>query len=94
LKYGDEVVKNISTNKFKPTIHSIEQKINRRVRTADEIDAIKNPLKVTDVKVDKLGRPSQQMIGKKATVAVNHETKKVISVWQTSTKKAAKLKKQ
>ncbi|MBW1617022.1 MAG: hypothetical protein JRJ49_10965, partial [Deltaproteobacteria bacterium] len=93
IKHGGDTAKKASTSRFKPTIHSIEQKINRGVRSADELDAIKNPLKVTDVKVDKLGRPSQQMIGEKATVVLNPDNEKIISVWPTSTKKATKLKK-
>jgi hypothetical protein len=73
------------------TRHSVHQKINRQVRSADELDAIKNPLDVRPIKVDKLGRPSQRSIGRKAEVARNPETGDIVSVNPTSTKKAERL---
>ena len=73
------------------TQHSVQQKINRQVRSADELDAIKNPLDVRPIKLDKLGRPSQRSIGRKAEVARNPETGNIISVNPTSTKKAERL---
>ena len=71
--------------------HSVNQKIIRGVRSADELDALKNPLDIRPVKIDQFGRPSQRHIGRKAEVAVNPETGKVVSVNPTSTKKAERL---
>ena len=52
---------------------------------------MKNPLKVNDIKVDKLGRSSQRFIGKKAEVVINPDTNSIISLNPTSTKKAISL---
>lgn len=74
------------------TKHSLNQKINRQVKSSDELDAVKNPLKKTDVKYDSQGRPSEKFIGEKATVAVNPETKKVVTVYPTGSKLEERLK--
>lgn len=58
------------------------------------LDALRNPLKIGDVKIDKLGRPSQRFIGETGEVVVNPQTLKIISLNPTSTKKAARLKRQ
>lgn len=71
--------------------HYLDQKINRMVRSADVLDALKNPLKGKAVKVDAQGRPSQQIIGEKATVVQNPETGTLINTWPTSSKVAEKL---
>jgi hypothetical protein len=76
------------------TKHSLNQKINRQVKSADELDAVKNPLKKTEVKYDSQGRPSEKFIGEKATVAVNPETGKVVTVHPTGSKLAERLKRQ
>ena len=55
------------------------------------LDAISSPLKVEEVKIDKLGRPSQRLIGQKAEVVINPETQQIVSVNPTSTKKLEKL---
>lgn len=72
--------------------HSLNQKINRKVKTSDELDAIRNPLDKRPVKYDSQGRPSQRSIGEKAEVAVNPDTNTIVSVNPTSSKKAARLK--
>jgi len=58
------------------------------------LDALKKPLKIGDVNTDKLGRQSQRFTGETGEVVVNPQTSKVISVNPTSTKKAARLKRQ
>jgi hypothetical protein len=75
----------------KPTRHSVNQKINRNVKSSDELDAVNNPLTVKPIKVDSQGRPSQRSIGAKAEVAINPETNKIVSVNPTSSKKAERL---
>jgi hypothetical protein len=75
-----------------PTRHSVERKINRSIKTSDEIIAIKKPLEIKPIKYDIQGRPSQRYIGEKAEVVINPETKRIISVNPTSTKKAERLK--
>ncbi|MFY0604496.1 MAG: hypothetical protein JXQ93_11130, partial [Flavobacteriaceae bacterium] len=76
------------------TKHGLNQKMNRGVKSSSVLDAVKNPLKTGDVKIDGAGRPSQRFTGAKAEVAVNPETGKVVSTNPTSTKKAARLKRQ
>jgi hypothetical protein len=76
---------------YSVTKHSMNQKINRSVRTADELDALKNPLQVTALKLDTLGRTSQKYIGTKATVTINPDTKSIITVYPTSSKFADRL---
>ena len=76
----------------KPTRHSVNQKINREVKSSDELDAIKNPLDKRPIKTDSLGRRSQRSVGERAEVAVNPDTNKIVSVNPTSTKKAERLK--
>ena len=75
------------------TRHGVNQKINREVRTADELDAIKSPLQEAVSKKDSLGRESKRFVGKKAEVAMNPQGE-IVSVNPTSSKKAAKLEKQ
>jgi RHS repeat-associated protein len=76
----------------KHTKHSLNQKINRKVKTSDELDAIRNPLDKRPVKYDSQGRPSQRNVGEKAEVVINPETNKIVSVNPTSSKKSARLK--
>ena len=54
-------------------------------------DARTNPLKVSKVKYDNLGRPSQTYTGRQATVVVNPNTGKTITTWVTGTKTLNKL---
>ena len=86
--------KAITRGSIQHTKHSLNQKINRQVKSADELKAIKNPLKKTEVKHDSQGRPSEKYIGEKATVAVNPDTGKIVTVHPTSTKSVNRLQKQ
>ena len=51
-------------------------------------DALKNPLNHGSIKTktDNLGRPSQQFIGKSATVAVNPENGTITTTWCTGSR--------
>jgi RHS repeat-associated protein len=62
----------------------LNRKISREVRSADVWDAMRNPFKVKEVRVDAQGRPSQQIVGQKATVVQNPETGALVTTWQTS----------
>lgn len=75
------------------TKHGLNQKINRKVRSTDVLDALKRPLDVNRVKLDNLGRPSQRFVGPKAEVVMNPNTGKIISVNPTSTRKSTNLQK-
>jgi len=74
------------------TRHGVDQKITRGVRTADELDAIKNPLDTRPVQIDAKGRPSQRVVGQKAEVVRNPQTGKIVSVNPTETAKAQRLR--
>lgn len=74
------------------TAHAVDQAITRGVKPANILDAVKNPLKTTAIKFDSRGRPSYKAIGERATVAINPETKKIVTVHPTSTRVAEKLK--
>jgi hypothetical protein len=64
--------------------HYLERKLERGVLSSDVWNALTNPLKVKAVKFDELGRPSQQIIGRGATVVQNPETGALINTWPTS----------
>lgn len=78
----------------KPTKHSVNQKINRNVKSLDEFNALKKPLKINPVNKDISGRASQRYVGEKAEVAINPDTNNIVSVNPTSSKKAERLKRQ
>jgi RHS repeat-associated protein len=73
------------------TKHGINDVINRKIKPADVLDAIKNPLKTGAVKYDTFGRPSQRIVGSKAEVVINPVTRDVVSANPTSSSKAARL---
>lgn len=39
------------------THHSVSRRIERQIRSADELDALKNPLTIKDLKIDNRGDP-------------------------------------
>ena len=106
-KYFDSVVRELSCSlNFLPAIggvkvvsgitgftkHGINTAIDRGVSPSAILNALKNPLKVTPVKIDPTtGLPSFKQIGSKATVSINPLTQKVIQVNPTSTRLANKL---
>ena len=71
--------------------HAEQQTVERNVSQSDINDALKKPLKVTEVKYDSQGRPSVEYIGNKVTVVVNPETGNIITVHGTHSKLALKL---
>ena len=60
----------------------------RSVSHSDIVAALTNPLKTGKIRADM----SQQFIGEKATVVINTETGKAITLWPTSANRAQKLK--
>ena len=73
------------------TSHGVSRKIQREITTSAELDALKNPLKIRDIKLDELGRPSQRFIGRQAEVVINPETRKILSVNPTRSNTLKKL---
>ena len=81
------------------TKHAVNRAIGdtkKRVGVSPQaiLDALKSPIKVNPVAVDKLGRPSQRFIGKTGEVVVNPTSGKIISVNPTSKSKMLRLLKQ
>lgn len=68
--------------------HAIEQITSRNVTVERMMDALTNPLTVTETQFDKQGRPSFKVIGQKATLTINPETGKVLTVYPTHTETA------
>ncbi len=66
--------------------HSNGRAEEREVSDGDVIDALSDPLNIGDVVIDEYGRPSQRFIGANATVNINPDTGKVITVWKTGTR--------
>ena len=60
----------------------------RSVSHSDIVAALTNPLKTGKIRADM----SQQFIGEKATVVINTETGKAVTLWPTSANRAQKLK--
>lgn len=73
------------------TTHALERAVERGISREAVLDALESPLKIGEVKVDNLGRPSQRFIGREAEVVINTETQQVVSVNPVSTKKINKL---
>ncbi|WP_425521708.1 RHS repeat-associated core domain-containing protein [Xanthomonas vasicola] len=92
LKAGEKIAEGAAKISIKGmTGHAVDQAINRGVKPAQIVDAIKDPLKVAEAKVDALGRQSQKIVGEKATVVVNPETGKIVTVYPTSSRTAERL---
>jgi RHS repeat-associated protein len=72
----------------------VSRAIERGVKPAAIMDALRNPLKVGETVVDALGRPSQQFVGRGVTVVRNPETGNLITLWRTSTHRVQKLLKE
>lgn len=68
--------------------HSVERAMERGIPAPEIQRALTAPLKVGTIRAD----GTQQYIGEKATVVINPETGKIVTVWPTSTRKADKLK--
>lgn len=86
---GDKPVKKLIQNESKVgtdfkwgvTKHSVSRKIERNIKSIDELNTLKNPLKIREIKIDPLtGRKSQRFIGEKVEVVINPETNNIISV--------------
>ncbi len=77
--------------------HALDRtQLDSRPVTVDGImDALKNPLNHDSIitKHDSSGRPSQQFIGKSATVAVNPETGVITTTWCTGSRTKRKYSK-
>ena len=74
--------------------HIVERVIDRQVSAGGIDDAIKNPLRTLPVKHDGSGRPSYKVIGKTATVSINPDTGRLITVYPTHKNLAEKLMKE
>ena len=65
------------------SIHAKTRAKDRMVDSEDAVDALKNPLHISDIKTDQYGRRSQRFIGSKATVNVNPDYGIITTLWKT-----------
>lgn len=72
--------------------HTVERMAERDVTVESLKDAILHPLQIKPVKYDELGRPSFEVIGEKATIAINPETGNIVTTHKTHSKTVKKLK--
>ena len=79
--------------KFSDHAYRQSKRSERNVEYGSILNALRDPLKITVVKYNNNGEPSQQYIGKKATVAVNPDNGVITTVWPTHSKLANKLSK-
>lgn len=88
-----DIIKTTAKNGVKVqtiSVHTLERAAERKITSANIVDAVENPLHIGEVVTDDLGRKSQRFIGELATVNVNPDTGKVTTVWKTG--KATKKK--
>lgn len=79
------------------SIHALDrsQEESRQVTVEGIFDALQKPLNRDSIKTryDSKGRPSQRLIGKKATVNINPDNGVITTVWLTSHKEIRKYMK-
>lgn len=74
-----------------PTMpHAKDQQVARGVTDKQVADAYLKPLHVSATKYNDRGEPSRQYVGKDATIAVNPDTGKVVTVWPTNSRRRKK----
>jgi len=69
----------------------VRRVIERNILPSAALDAARNPLSITKIVYDAKGRPSQQLIGKYATVVINPRDGRLVTTWRTKRKLAEKL---
>ena len=74
------------------TKHGVNRAIERGVKSNHILDALKRPIKIKNIEIDKLGKQSQKFVGEKGSVVINPKTGKIITVHPTSSRMIKKLK--
>ena len=77
-------IKGNSNDAFDISLHAQERQLQRGITQNNIDDAFNNPLNISEIKYDSMGRPSVKYIGNKATIVVNPETGKIITVYPTN----------
>jgi hypothetical protein len=67
--------------------HAFERMAQRGVSKDNIVDAILNPLHKTPPKIDAKGRESYRIIGSRATLAINPQTRNIATAWPTGERK-------
>ncbi len=63
------------------------------ITTKDNIvNTLTKPLNIGKIKTDNEGRSSQRFVGEKLSISINNDTGVLVTVWQTSSKRANKYK--
>lgn len=66
---------------------------DRAVTSKEIVEALKKPLRIENIRVNRIGLRSQRFIGSGATVNLNPDTGIVITVWKTSSRERRRHKK-
>lgn len=77
-------IKGNGNDAFDISLHAQERQLQRGITQNNIDDAFNNPLNISEIKYDSMGRPSVKYIGNKATIVVNPETGKIITVYPTN----------
>lgn len=72
--------------------HLLKRMTDRGIDVSELKDILNNPLKINEVKLDDLGRPSFKVIGEKGTLAINPDNGIITTSHRTHTKLVKKLK--
>jgi hypothetical protein len=72
--------------------HFFDRLEERGFVVEDIINALQEPLHITDVKYNKHNQPSVQFIGEKVTAAFNPDTDTVVTGWKTGRARIKKYK--
>jgi len=85
FRAGDEI------GGFRLTEHAIGRMQSRNIASHELESAIRDPLRVTPLRFDELGRPSQKYIGEKVTAVVNPIDNTIPTLWQTSQRDVSRI---
>lgn len=72
--------------------HLYDRKSERSVDIKSIIRTVKYPIKVDSIKYDSQGRPSKKYIGDYATIAINPDNGRIITVYPTTSKRRRKIR--
>ncbi|MFN8058134.1 MAG: RHS repeat-associated core domain-containing protein [Vicinamibacterales bacterium] len=76
----------------KMTKHAIvERIIGRGISPNAILDALRNPLLIKQVIYDDFGRPTQEVVGRYATLVINGAEERLVTVWRTGRRTVRRL---
>lgn len=73
-------------NNLELTDHFFDRAEFRTIKQSDFEDALINPLKITDIKIDKQAKPSFNVVGTYVTISINPTNHKITTIYCTHKK--------